>query len=64
MTPRFKGKAQRPILPNWRIVEESWGYILFFKFLFIYFAVLEFELRAYTLSSSTSPFFCEGIFLR
>jgi hypothetical protein len=28
----------------------------------IFFVVLEFELRAYNLSHSTSPFFCEGFF--
>jgi hypothetical protein len=30
--------------------------------IFIYFAVLGFELRAYTLSHFTSPFFCDGFF--
>jgi hypothetical protein len=38
-------------------------YIFFFFFKCIYFAVLEFELRALTLSHSTSPFFVVG-FLR
>jgi hypothetical protein len=31
---------------------------------FILFAVLGFELRAYTLSHSTSPFFCDAFFSR
>jgi hypothetical protein len=33
-------------------------------YLFIYFAVLEFELRAYTLSYSTSRFFCDFFFFK
>jgi hypothetical protein len=33
-----------------------------FIYLFIYLAVLGFEPRAYTLSHSTSPFFCDGFF--
>jgi hypothetical protein len=35
-----------------------WGFLFFFFFV----AVLGFELRAYTLSHSTSPFFCDGFF--
>jgi hypothetical protein len=34
----------------------------FLFFFFFFFAVLEFELRAYTLSHSTSPFFVTGFF--
>jgi hypothetical protein len=32
--------------------------------LFIYFAVLDFELRAYTVSYSTYLFWCEGFFFQ
>jgi hypothetical protein len=33
-----------------------------FIYLFIYFAVLGLEIRAYTLSHSTIPFYCDGFF--
>jgi hypothetical protein len=36
--------------------------LLFFFFFFFFFAVLGFELRTYTLSHSTSPFFVKGRF--
>jgi hypothetical protein len=36
--------------------------IFIFIFVFVlFFVVLGFELRAYTFSNSTSPFFCEGV---
>jgi hypothetical protein len=38
-----------------------WFGFCLFVCLFV-FAALGFELRAYTLSHSTSPFFCEGFF--
>jgi hypothetical protein len=31
-------------------------------FLGVFFAMLEFQLRAYTLNHSTSPFFAKGVF--
>jgi hypothetical protein len=34
------------------------------SFIYLFFVVLGFELRAYTLSHSTSPFFCDGRFSR
>jgi hypothetical protein len=37
-------------------------YFAFLFYLFTYFVVLGFELRAYTLSHSTSPFFVMGFF--
>jgi hypothetical protein len=32
------------------------------EYIFLFFAVLGLELRAFTLSDSTSPIFCEGFF--
>jgi hypothetical protein len=40
----------------------SFYFLKIFVYLFI--VVLGFELRAYTLSHSTSPFFCDRFFLR
>jgi hypothetical protein len=46
--------------------EKVNSFLIFFKTLFIYlfFAVLWFELRAYPLSHFTSPFFAKGFFPR
>jgi hypothetical protein len=37
------------------------GFHIFQSYLFIYFTVLWFELRAFTLSHSTSPIFAKGV---
>jgi hypothetical protein len=42
--------------------EESKSLFSFFVLFCFVFAILGFELRAYTLSHSTSPFFVKGIF--
>jgi hypothetical protein len=43
--------------------KSLYGRLSFF-ILLIFFAVLGFELRAYTLNHSTSPFFCDFFFLK
>jgi Na+/proline symporter len=47
---------------NMKKKKKFYLFICLFVYLFIFLAVLGFELRAYTLSHSTSPFFVMGFF--
>jgi hypothetical protein len=58
--PRRWMRKIRLLSRNKKRTEETRGAKSPFFFFFL--AVLELELRAYTLSHYTSPFFCEGFF--